>query len=769
MLISPPFLPAPTAGETDETYLNRAMLCGEPGDGFFPISFDLNWHGGTHLKAPPLAGKVLPVRAIADGKLAYFRQPTPVDTADDAPLNYGGWTDNGCIVLRHETEIGEGESSKVVFYSIYMHLSKISLVNPKVDMRVYRKDIIGESGKIYGVPNKIHFEIIADDTQIPHLFGRTERELMYQTKAGRTDSCWGDMHFYLPPEVIGYSQPAANWTDQNSAGDCLARPPEDLFVRMHYEKGQCVLSTYTLEGKCIGEHKESEGFEYDLFEIAGSRYPACPSAGYEMLRFGRVLGPDSLTPANAAHWRQVALPTGVAWFNLNASTVTCFSDADFPHWLGWKLIDDDTDEDSHCQSPYLRALLKLDEDPLFPPSRSIVEISKSPDFKHAPAKPEEEHVYSKSFRIKKHNQEIIQKEESRKQLEKCIFKFPSEWGRENFDTRYGWLLSDSELGPAMPKIDYNQLKEHQKAMAFWEDAGLKDIKAKHWHFPPKEFIHVFRKCGWLSGEELTQLLPTSALRIKDSNLVSEGVTLSAVAQQNIGDLKRPLNKALQKFLVANSTLRMAAFFGNATQETQWLGKMHENNSSAKYFPWDGRGLLQLTWPGNYVKYWKFRGRKVPSPLVSALTAAHKSADNTGSNSHLADSQLTPKGLTAEMIRWRDDVEKKPVDATNSAGAYWAWTQAAKLADKSPVMVRVVRESGGKQFVYYSCEVFGQVAATVNFGSPVHDVTKINKVNGIIARNQAYTNALVVLTEQMNFPDATGKISELPDPFKARRQ
>lgn len=148
MLISPPFLPAPTAGESDEAYLNRAMLCGEPGDGFFPISFDLNWHGGTHLKAPLLAGKVLPVRAIADGKLAYFRQPTPVDTADDAPLNYGGWTDNGCIVLRHETEIGEGESSKVVFYSIYMHLSKISLVTPKVDMRVYRKDIIGESGKI---------------------------------------------------------------------------------------------------------------------------------------------------------------------------------------------------------------------------------------------------------------------------------------------------------------------------------------------------------------------------------------------------------------------------------------------------------------------------------------------------------------------------------------------------------------------------------------------------------------------------------------------
>ncbi|WP_415772284.1 hypothetical protein [Pseudomonas sp. LB3P38] len=769
MLISPPFIPTPAAGESDDAFLARAMLCGAPGDGFFPISFDLNWHGGTHLIAPAEAGHVLPVRAIADGTLAYFRQPTPVDTAADAPLNYSGWTDNGCVVLRHETEIGDGANSKVIFYSIYMHLSKITLVEPKKDMRIYRKDTLGEAGQIYGDRNKIHFEIIAADSQIKNLTGRSGREVAYQTKAGRTDSCWGDMYFYLPPEVIGFSERPAIWIDSNNKSNCVSRPPEDLFIRMHYGQGQCTLSTYSLDGECIGEHKEANDFEYDLYETASTRYPASASAGYELLRFGRVIGPDSLTPANAAHWRQIALPGGSAWFNLNGSTVTCFSDADFPHWQGWKLIDDDTDEDSHCQSPYLRALLKLDEDPLYPQSRSLVEISRAPDFKHAPLKPEEEHIYSKSFRIKKYNEAIIRKEHSQKQLKRCIFKFPSEWAKNDFETRYGWLLQESEIGPPMPRGDYDKIKAHQSAMAFWEEAGLTDIGSKHWHFPPREFIETFRKCGWLSERELTQLLPMSALRKSNNNWVSEAVVLGKASKTVITQMKDDLNIALRKFAVANSSLRMAAFFGNSTQETQWFGKIYENNSNAKYYPWDGRGFFQLTWPDNCVKYWKFRGRTIPTTVAKALTAAASLANNTGNNSHLSDTALKPKGLTVEMIQWRDAIGTKGLDAALSAGAYWAWTGAAKFADKTPVMKRVPIQVGTSQHVYYSCESFGQVAATVNFGRPVADPGSINRVNGITARFQAYTNALTVLTEQMSYPDASGKLKEQPENFKPRRE
>jgi hydroxyethylthiazole kinase len=769
MLISPPFLPAPTAGETDEAYLNRAMLCGEPGDGFFPISFDLNWHGGTHLKAPKESGRALPVRAIADGTLAYFREPSPLDTSEDAPLNYSGWTDNGCIVLRHETEIGEGVNSKVVFFSIYMHLSKITMKEPKKGMHIYRKDVLGDAGNIYGTQDKIHFEIIAEDSQVKNLIGRTERELSYKTRSGRTESCWGDMYFYLPSEVIGYAARPSLWAETNNLSNCVRLPAEDLFVRMSYSRGQCLLSTFTLDGECVGEQKEEKNFEYDLYETALDRFPGCPSAGYELLRFGRVIGSDALVPTNAAHWRKIAFPEGDAWVNLNGSTITCFSDADFPQWLGWRLIDDDADEDSHCQSPYLRALLKLDEDPLYPPSRSIVEISKAPDFKHTPVKPEEENIYSKSYRIKKHNQQIIEKESSKKELKRCIFKFPSEWGANDFDTRYGWLKEESELGPAMPKGDYDKLKSHQQAMAFWEDAGLAGIGPKHWHFPPKEFVGIFRKCGWLSEKELTQLLPSNILRKDKSGWLFEAVTIGTVAKAKISAVKDDLNKALRKFLIGNSPFRMAAFFGNSTQETQWFGKLYENDSSARYHPWDGRGFFQLTWPDNYVKYWRFQGRKISESTAKSFSVAAKSADQTRSNSHLSDAALTPKGLTSEMIRWRHDVGDKSHDAAMSAGAYWVWTGAAQFADKSPILVRDTEQVGTKNYVYYRCESFGQVASTVNYGRPMPDPSKIKNVYGIVTRYQAYTNALTVLTEMMSYPDAAGKLNEKPEDFKSRRE
>ncbi|MFS2161450.1 hypothetical protein ACCD10_29495 [Pseudomonas sp. Pseusp122] len=151
MIISPPFLPAPVAGETDDEFLARAMVGGAPGDGGYPLSFDLNWHGGIHLTAPQEGGRAIPVRAIADGTLAYFRNPTPASTDPNHPLRYTGkWTDDGCVVIRHETEIGEGDNAKVVFYSIYMHLSKISLTPLQTGSAVLRKDAIGEAGSIYG-------------------------------------------------------------------------------------------------------------------------------------------------------------------------------------------------------------------------------------------------------------------------------------------------------------------------------------------------------------------------------------------------------------------------------------------------------------------------------------------------------------------------------------------------------------------------------------------------------------------------------------------
>ena len=56
MLISPPFLPARNVNETEDDWIDRCMPGGAPGEGAFPLSFNLGWHGGMHLIAPMNGG-----------------------------------------------------------------------------------------------------------------------------------------------------------------------------------------------------------------------------------------------------------------------------------------------------------------------------------------------------------------------------------------------------------------------------------------------------------------------------------------------------------------------------------------------------------------------------------------------------------------------------------------------------------------------------------------------------------------------------------------
>lgn len=606
MIISPPFIPAPVAGETDEAFLDRAMIGGVPGDGGFPLSFDLNWHGGVHLSAPQENGALLPVRAIADGELAYFRLPTEESTDADHPLRYrGGWTDNGCIVLRHETEIGEGAQSKVVFYSIYMHLSRINLTHPQIGMAICRKDAIGEAGSIYGLEGRIHFEIVADQSQISHLLGRTARDLDYQSNNGRRDSCWGDMYFFVPPEVLLYGEaPSDRRQPQNNAA-VVYRPPamptnvpiqevgslassaspptvdgyewavasqlqEGIFVRMRYERGQCTLTSFYVSGVEIGAKQEEAGYEHNLYTKASQHYPQSPSAGYELLRFGRVLGPDALRPVDAAHWRQIKFPgkageqSKVGWVNLNAPTVTKFSDADFPQWQGWHLIDDDTDTDSHCQSDFIRSLLELGVGTVQSDSTDAVSIAKSPAYA---ALSQEEKLQLSERYINEGvlSMSRLEKAETQERIKRLICKFPTEWSASDFDIRYGWLLKVADGGP-MPQNQYEKIKRYQSELAFWEEAKLDGIDSKHWHFPPAEFIRVFRKCGWFSNDELMRVLKQAP----------------AVGRQRAAGLRTQMNKMLSKYLIGSSKIRVAHFFAQVGIETGWW-EYRQEIGGARYF------------------------------------------------------------------------------------------------------------------------------------------------------------------------------------------
>ncbi|MGF6899233.1 hypothetical protein [Paraburkholderia sp. GAS348] len=61
--------------------------------------------------------------------------------------------------------------------------------------------------------------------------------------------------------------------------------------------------------------------------------------------------------------------------------------------------------------------------------------------------------------------------------------------------------------------------------------------------------------------------------------------------------------------------------------------------------------------------------------------------------------------------------------------------------------------------YYSCESFGLVAATVNVGFAA---TSFSYINGLQARFQAHTKALVELADVVQFPDAHDTLKLIPD-------
>lgn len=821
MIISPPFIPAPVAGETDDAYLARAMVGGIPGDGGYPLSFDLNWHGGIHLTAPQENGKALPACAISDGTLVYFRQPThEAEAAPDHALRYREqWTDDGCVVIKHETDIGEGEKGKIVFYSIYMHLSKITLAAPAKGKKIYRKDVLGEAGKIYGKQDRIHFEVIADDSKIEHIVGRKQRDLNFKTSDGRKDSCWGDVYFFIPPEVYGYeSQPSIPLSAVNNsqiiyrcpampsgpapieeAGSTTPAPAtsntvdgyewalatelqEGIFVRMSFARGGCKLTSFTHSGFELGTVEEKSDYEYSLFKTASDLYPQSPSAGFELLRFGRVIGEERLQPVDAAHWRKIKFPgknggeNNAAWVNLNSPTVGKFSDADFPHWQGWQLVDDDKDKDSHCQSPFIRALLALDVGKVVSDNTDAVGIATSPAYtslsEEEKLKLSERYVSERDISKGK-----LEAADTQSRIKRLVCFFPSEWCKNDFDARYDWLKRVAENGP-MPQENYDKLKRHQVALGFWEDAAIEGVESKHWHFPPKEFIAMFRKCSWLSRNELVQLLPMNSLRkastwqwesisLPNAGIILDGSSAEALTRRN------DLNKALRKFLVV-TPVRLACFFGNATQETQWYQKFHEA-SPYWYKPWDGRGFLQLTHASNYIKYWEFKGETV-SPQVKQTLATHTAMANnnrpivngkklmTDPTNSLSDAST---GIPQTIIAKRDAV-KGSYDAANSAGAYWAWSGASKQADGyygSPSSVLKTLTTNAQIKHYYENSAFGNVAATVNLGSPS---SNFSSIWGVQARFIAFANAQMILMDALSYPTSPEVFSDAPLDFVYRR-
>ncbi|MFL9927513.1 hypothetical protein PQR62_24790 [Herbaspirillum lusitanum] len=122
MLISPPFILPPDLQAhygSDEAILEASMPPSSSRlpemyvpEGSFPLSRNLGWHNGVHLEAPQANGGRLPVCAIADGTIIFTQLPTKTTADPQHGQNYpafgpdAAWSDNGCIIIEHQTEIG---------------------------------------------------------------------------------------------------------------------------------------------------------------------------------------------------------------------------------------------------------------------------------------------------------------------------------------------------------------------------------------------------------------------------------------------------------------------------------------------------------------------------------------------------------------------------------------------------------------------------------------------------------------------------------------
>lgn len=763
MIISPPFLPDGdvTQGQSDEDFVNGLMS--KTGEGNFPISYYLQWHGGIHLKAP--SSKSL-VRAIADGKVLYVRQPEekPKDYSvlekHDLYNDLDGWTDNGCVVIQHNTEIGENLT--VTFYSIYMHLGSIEATVKQGD-DIHRKDKIGQAGIISDQEGQIHFEIIADEENTKRFIGdlafnapnyhvsKEGAETAFKAQNGRTDACFGSMYFYVPQGASIYEQTKEKGKEavfsskkQDNGTDMTVG--QNIYVEMVFDKGKCTFTSYDEDGKPLdGDPVVTKGnssysdvvHEYNLYKASLALYPSKPTAGFELLRFGRVIGDEDFEdPATVTHFREIQTAKGKYWVDLNKSYIKKYSDADFPYWKGWGVVSDDNDGDGRCDSTIVSNILL----------QRWIELGKS------------NHLTNPHQRVKDEWYALTNDADIKEKLKKTFYKFPTEWSMSDFDTRYAWVKKD--IYENIEK-SFEKFKKFAQALSFWDEAGI-PIDKTHWHFPPIEFIKHFRKCSWLSKYEMKQLIPKNIIREQKKTKKTINPTThkakyvydhteyhweAPLGKDLINDIYVNLNKALRKYCIT-TPLRMACFFGNAIQETGWLRKLEETGGNGKsYAPWYGRGLLQLTHEDNYQAYWKFKGLNTINPAT------------------YADFR---KLLQEKTI-------KEPVD---SAGFYWVYQDRNSCvpnahADESHDLISktiTTTTPKGLSKKYYKSIAFWKAAAAVNLPGHIsrtdYDEGKLG-LNGFPDRCCAYASCLSILTE-MKFPDTQGnKTLELPENYVPR--
>lgn len=695
MIISYPILPAGAdTGDEDARLTSFLSTYVDNASGFYPVSFEDRWHGGIHLK--PGAE---PLRAIADGEVVCYRVAAQAETYPDQ-----GDYDTSFVLLKHSTETGE--NTPVVFYSLLMHLlgrSKQTAaqqkqlpdwlqkatpapdVKPGNGQKVWRKDVLGFAGQYMG-EERVHFEIFATDTDLGHFW---KDSTAIAAGGHGSDDFFGDAGFVIPagsnfsaahphaaairgvlaaPQetpVAGSNadSPATAPTTPTFDPSLAGNSPQgqatsgEIYVSVRFDRGTRIATSYRKlpSGKFvqIGQPLREAEYEYKLYKLATKLYTDCPSAGYEWLRFGRVLGPD--TTATQENWQLIRYDdTKSGYIDLAASTITKLSDADFPFWLGWQKISEGTAidaQDGLCDVPKLLELLHGNA-PATSSTPSLTEAKK--DFiAHATAQGVAEAL---RFAVAQH---------------------PSEWDDSDLENRYA-----KERQPGKDLADdksWNDFKDHVKKMAFWTNTG---IDRSAWHFHPVQFIKHYRCCGWLSLNEVSQLMP----RKHGLNSSKMAAITWSTANSRFRNRLTDLNKTIRKYGLVTSA-RTAHFLAQTYIETAtWstmreLGRAHQqkHKDGTLYWPapameyygaFYGRGIMQLTWASNYEAYGDYRS----FPDFSGSSYQDQRITQTSLH-YWSDPRDKHGKIVGKPSQWSprydpEDIADNNYNACDSGGHYW---------------------------------------------------------------------------------------------------